>query len=325
MRIANLLVAVLLCTAVSSPGRSAADRPAQPGAVVAVALSGVDSVALFSAATLDRIGTLATGRNPHEIAASPDGRTAWIADAGGSSITVIDVAPDPRVRAVWRLPDGISVHDVSIDRHGTLWGASGQPSMLIGIDTADGSVRRRYPLSRSGAWLVDARGPDDALVVANLEGGAVTLVAPGTGSETVFEGLEGEIDAIATPDLRWIWSVNYRIGDLTIYEASTGRTASRRFSGSQASRIAFTPDGRTGLVVHSGDANVVAYDVATGERRAVLEVAEGPKVIAISADGRHAWVTHPHGALTMIDVPSLTVLRSVELAGTPDGIAVVGR
>jgi YVTN family beta-propeller protein len=53
-------------------------------------------------------------------------------------------------------------------------------------------------------------------------------------------------------------------------------------------------------------------------------VPAGPKVIAVSPDGRRAYVTHPErGALTMIDVPSMTVLRSVPVAGTPDGVAVL--
>jgi hypothetical protein len=45
-------------------------------------------------------------------------------------------------------------------------------------------------------------------------------------------------------------------------------------------------------------------------------------VIALSADGRRAYITHPAGALTMLDVPSMSVLHSVMLAGTPDGVAV---
>lgn len=43
----------------------------------------------------------------------------------------------------------------------------------------------------------------------------------------------------------------------------------------------------------------------------------------IAHDGRRAYVTHPRGSLTMIDVPSMRVLRTIPLNGTPDGVAVV--
>jgi len=295
---------------------------AGPDGLVAVALEGADSVALLDGQLLDRRATLPVGRSPHEIAASRDGRGFYVANTGDSSISVLDVSAVPRVRSTWRLPDGISAHDVAVGRDGIVWAASGRPPMLLGINPASGSARHRYPLQREGSWMADPYGPDNTVVIANLEGGAVTLVAPATGRQTVLEGVEGEIDAIATPDLRQIWSVNYLTGDLTVFDARSRTVLSRGFSGPQASRVVFTPDGRIGLVVHGGDSTVVAYEVATRRRIASLTVGRGPKVIALSADGRRAYVSHPHGALTMIDVPSLTVLLSVTLPGTPDGVAV---
>lgn len=195
----------------------------RPPALVAVALSGADSIVLLDAATLDRKAMLPVGRNPHEIVASSDGRTLYVANAGESSISVLDLSGHPRVRARWRLPDSISVHDVALAPDGILWAVSGRTPTLLGIDTSTGVARHRYALSRPGSWMVDTRGPDARVIVTNLEGGAVTLVAPGTGLETVIPGNEGEIDAIATPDLREIWSANVATGDLTVFDSRSGR------------------------------------------------------------------------------------------------------
>jgi len=203
-----------------------------------------------------------------------------------------------------------------------IWAAAGEPPTLFGIDATSGVVRHRHSLDRPGSWMLDTRGPDGAIVIASLEGGAVTLVSPESGRQTVFQGQRGEIDAIATPDGREIWSVNAETGDLTVFDSGSGEVSSREHSGQQASRIVFTPDGRHALVVHGGDANVVKYDVATRRRLESLPVAAGPKVIALSTDGRRAYITHPAGALTMIDVASMSVLRSIPLTGTPDGVAV---
>lgn len=307
-----------------SPGRPGSARPFVAG-LVAVALSGRDSVALFDPHTLDRVATLPAGKNPHEIAAAPDGRRAFVANARDTSISVIEIGDAPRVAATWFLPDSIHVHDVAASADGrTVWAASGEPALVVELDAATGRVGRRFPVERPGAWLLETGGPDGTLVIASLEGGAVTILAPTTGHQSVFPGLEGEIDAAPTADGREIWAVNYLNDSLTVFEAATGRILARTLSGRQAARVVFTPDGRTALTVNSGDSAVVAFDVATRQRVASVVVAGGPKVIALSRDGRRAYVTHPErGALTVIDVASLNVLQSVPVPGMPDGVAVL--
>lgn len=298
------------------------DRPSE---VVAVALSSADSVVLFDAHTLERVASLAVGEDPHEIAPAPNGSAFYVANARGNSVSVVALDPRPRVVHTWPLPDAISVHDVAIGNDGLLWAVSGEPPALFAIDTTSGELRHRYELERTGSWMLDARGPTGTIVIAHLEGGAITLVSRESGQQTVLPAQEGEIDATTTPDGRHIWSVNATTGDLTVFDAASGAVVSRTFSGRNASRIAFMSDGRSALVVHGGDGTVAKYDVRTGARVNAVSIAGGPKVIALSADGRRAYISHPEGSLTMVDVPSMSVLRAVSLAGTPDGVAVTSR
>ncbi|MEX2283631.1 MAG: hypothetical protein WEE89_14195 [Gemmatimonadota bacterium] len=89
-----------------------------------------------------------------------------------------------------------------------------------------------------------------------------------------------------------------------------------------ASRVRFTSGGHTALVVARD--SVLAFDVATYRRTGAVRVAAGPKVIALSPDDRRAYITHPEGGLlTLMDVATMTVLASVTLPGTPDGVAVL--
>jgi YVTN family beta-propeller protein len=53
-------------------------------------------------------------------------------------------------------------------------------------------------------------------------------------------------------------------------------------------------------------------------------VPSGPKVLALSPDGRRAYLTHPEGeTLSMVDVAAMAVLRTVSVPGRPDGVAVL--
>jgi len=298
--------------------------PSPVGHVV-VSLSGRDSVAVFDAQSLDRLLTLPVGKNPHEIAVSRDGARAFVADAGDTSISVIAGGRAPRNGGRWFLPDSIRVHDVAAAPDGrTVWAVSGQRKLVLELDASTGRVRRRLNVTRPGGWMIATGTRPGALVVGNLEGGAVTLLDGSTGRETILEGYDGEIDAAPTIDGREIWSVNFKTDTLSVFDVSTGRLVHRVRSGRGPGRVIFTPDNRTALVVHGGDSSVVAYDVRTRQRTGAVVVPGDPKVIALSPDGRRAYVTHPErGALTMIDVPSMTVLRSVPLPGTPDGVAVL--
>lgn len=296
-------------------------RPRQNG-LVAVALSAIDSVAILDDVTLERVSTVATGKNPHEISAAPGGDIAYVADAQDSTISVIDVASSPRVTARWKLPRNIRVHDVEATTDGQrLLAVSGERQVALEIDARSGRVVRVDTVPRAGGWMIDAPGPGGAAVIANLEGGAVTLLSRGGVRE--FVGAEGEIDAAATPDLREVWSVNFRDGNLTVFDATSGRQLVRQLSGPGASRVVFLPNGRTALTVNGGDSTLVSWDVRSRTRLTTLKLPRSPKVIAVSSDGRRAYISHPGGGLTAVDVPAMTIMRTIALPGTPDGVAVL--
>jgi DNA-binding beta-propeller fold protein YncE len=297
--------------------------PARPE-IAAVALSGRDSVALLDAVTLRRLATVAVGRNPHEIAFGPDGRRAYVADAGATTISVLELEPRPRVTATWRLPDSIRVHDVEASADGrTVWAVSGERNVVLAFDANDGSVLRRFPLQKKGAWMIQSTRGRGPLVIGHLEGGAATIVDPVTGSMHVLPARTGEIEAAPSQDGREIWSINSNDNRVTVFDRASGRTVARFYSGFHPVRIRFTPDGRIALTVNSGDSTLVAFDRRRRERLASITLPADPKVIAVSADGRRAYVSHPStGHLTLIDLAAMRVLRTVAVPGTPDGVAL---
>ena len=300
-------------------------RP-QQRTFVAVALSARDSVALFDAQTLERVATLGVGKGPHEIAATPDARRAIVADAGAHTLTVIDfTGPRPRVSATWQLPDSMRIHDVAVSPDGsTVWGAEGFKQLLVEIDARNGAVRRRIPMQRNGGWMVEANGPPGAeIIVAHLEGGAITLVNASTGVQRVLVGEEGEIDGGVTADGRRIWSVNIGRGFITEFDIASGAILNKQVA-PRPSRLRFLPDGNTAFIVSDGDSTANTYDIATFRKSRSVKLAATPKVLAVTPDGRRAFITHPQaGKLSVVDIASMTLIRTIELPGTPDGVTVI--
>ena len=314
----SLAAALATCTPAAAPAPAR-----QPTTLVAVALSAVDSVAILDGSSLDLVATLAVGDNPHEISASPDGTRAYVANSGESSISMIDVSGEPRVAATWALPDGIGVHDVEATMDGRVIAVSGRRNIALELDAATGRVLRTDTISRAGAWMVETTGADRTVVVASMEGGAITLLRRGTRQE--LPAATGEIDAAMAPGGKHVWSVNFQTGDLTVLDATTGALVRRLRSGAMATRVLFLPGDSTALTVNGGDSTVVAWQVSTMRRLATVRLPRSPKVIAASPDGTRAFVSHPGGAVSAIDLSSMAVVRTVPLAGGPDGVAVLAR
>jgi YVTN family beta-propeller protein len=88
------------------------------------------------------------------------------------------------------------------------------------------------------------------------------------------------------------------------------------------------PDGRL-LVANAGDDTVTVYDQPANTLAATVPVGKTPRGLAVSPDGRKAWVAnHGDGTLSVIDLRSLKVIKTIRqgqlekprsLALTPDG------
>jgi len=97
--------------------------------------------------------------------------------------------------------------------------------------------------------------------------------------------------------------------------------------GSPAAR-AGEPDGRL-LVANAGDDTVTVFDQPANSLAATIPVGKTPRGLAVSRDGRKAWVAnHGDGTLSVIDLKSFKVIKTIRhgqmekprsLALTPDG------
>jgi len=110
------------------------------GTVVAVSNEGAQTVSLFNADTLDKIGDVAVGIHPHALAYGKDGRL-FVANAGSSTVSVVDggtvtetisTAPDPDF-PVGSTPDALAL---SPDETRLYVANAGNNSVAV-LDTSD--------------------------------------------------------------------------------------------------------------------------------------------------------------------------------------------
>jgi YVTN family beta-propeller protein len=173
--------------------------------------------------------------------------------------------------------------------------------------------------------MVDVGRAGGPVAVAHLEGGGVSLLDRASRRIEFLPLAAGEIEAVFSPDGATIWSANMRTDTITVSTtANPACMASFPSGGRSPVRVLVTPDGRTAVVANAGGTDIVLLDAAKPRSSTVIPLPQPPKVLAVSADGRRLYVSHPEpGGVSLIDLATRTVIRTIPLEGTPDGVAVV--
>jgi len=295
-----------------------------------------DTVSEIDAASFSQRRTFATGWGPIGVTTDRTGKVLYVANSMGNDVSLLDLTSGTEIKrlASWRSPHNLSL---SLDGRrvyvANLLGHLGSPneppaSELVVIDTAKQRVAERIeipgvlelrhvaeaPGPKGGYLLVPFIRPKNLNPLIQVAGGwilthgmAVVRVA-GANNATQPKSTVTQI----------------LLDDVDSYYAGTNG-------------VAFTPDGRHVLVTSSEADTVSAIDTTKLERRLHqvpaeeladrldsakeiverrLETGSNPMGIAISRDGRSAYVVNRlSDSLTVVDIPRLQVRGTIDLGG----------
>jgi YVTN family beta-propeller protein len=300
------------------------------------------------------VATVPTGRGPHEVAVSPDGRLAVACNYGdregpGSTLTVIDVPGARVVKTIdlgeYRRPHGI----VWLGEGGQVVVTAEENKAVLVVDVEAGRVSRVLETGQEVSHMVAATPDGSRAFVANIGSGSVTVLDLKSGEHLgnipTGEGAEG-IDV--TPDGKEVWVTNRAADTVSVIDASTLKIIkefdlrdpddpeSRPFP----IRARATPDGKHVLVSNARAGEVVVFDAASKSlvRRIPMEVStedlEGrlfgdrfgkssvPIGILIPPDGRRAYVANANADIvSVLDLEEWRPVGALRPGREPDGMA----
>jgi YVTN family beta-propeller protein len=294
----------------------------------------------------EAVATLATGVGPHEVAVSPDGRTAVIADYGtvqrpGRTLTVLDI-PGAAVTATIELG--------AFSRpHGMAWLPDGRHLLvtaeaahaLIKVDVGAGRIVASYPTAQDVSHMVAVAPDGGRAYVANIGSGSVTVIDLVAGRRLANvptgAGAEG-IDI--TPDGAEVWVTNRDADTVTVLDAATLEVVATVPAPSFPIRAKVTPDGEH-VLVSCAEAGVLAvYDRAARklarEVRFDLEATATagrlfgdqfgkspvPVGVVVAPDGSRAFVAHTQAdRVALVDLASWRPAGALTAGKEPDGMA----
>lgn len=344
---AAALAALVLGPAAGLAQRRAA-RPAAARTLIVLNKGGA-TAAFVGLATRRVTGTVPTGVGPHEVAVSPDGRTAVVGNCGdrtpGSSLTVIDVPRRAVVRTIplgeYRRPHGITW--LPDGRRVAMTVEANRAVLLVTV--ADGAVRA-IPTGQEGTHLLALAPGGRRLYTANIGGNSVSMLdlARGVVARTVTTMPRPEAIDVS-PDGRELW-VRPQVasgapGVITVLNAATLDSVAACPSGVvYPNRLRFTPDGRLVLVPDVQSGTVQLLDASTRAPVAAIpfprDTAKAPAHggpmdrsavplgIVVTPDSRTAYVaTAAHNEVAVVDVPGRRVVATLRPGDQPDGMAFV--
>lgn len=298
--------------------------PAASGTVeVVVANQQAASASLLSAdgTTMKHVHV---GNGPHEAAVSPDGRTAVVtvygAQQAGNQLAVIDLVRDSVVRMIdlgqYTRPHGAVFLGGSNERIAV---TSESTRNVVLVNLATGSIEA-VPTNARGSHMVAVNSAGTRGWTANIADNNVSELDLTTKQFVRSVPVPTRPEGIAaTPDGAEVWVGSNDTGAVTVISTATGNVTHTLTGATFPYRLGSSPDGRRMAVVDGTGGKLMIADVATHSYIGSIPLAD-PRGVVIAADNRTAYVTLAAGQLAVVDIEAMTVLRTIAVQASPDGV-----
>jgi len=255
------------------------------GTIIVASKSG-DDVHFIDRESGQTLLVLPTGREPHEVEVSRDGRIAVVTnygdrEAAGNTLSVYDVL------------DGTLVRTIDLGEH----------------------------TRPHGLWWMG----DSDRVLVTTEGNRTLLVVDAVRGEVV-RALNTEQDishmVAATPDLTRAFVPSIRTGKVTVFDLESGELLAQVYSGAGAEGIDVHPEGHEVWVTNRADNTIAIIDTESLEVLDTIVSEDFPIRGKFTPDGRYFLVSNARsGDIGVFDTADRELVASITLTPpVPEGV-----
>jgi YVTN family beta-propeller protein len=320
-----------------------------------------NTLVIVDPATLTIVARVPAGIDPHEVAVSDDGRTAYVSNyrgraggPGGTTITVIDLVAQkplaPIELGALRAPHGLAFAG------GKLYFTAEQAKVAGRYDPATHAIDWVIGTGEDRTHMIAVSHDAKIVFTSNVNTPSVSIIEeralpappgppngpPPSGSArngpppngaaprgpltdwhvtNVMVG-RGAEGMDVTPDGRELWVANAIDATISIVAVPEHKVVQTVPSTKSANRLKLTPDGKYALVSDLSGGDFLIIDVAS--RAIVKRIALGgnSEGILVSPDGKYVYTTmNSKDAVAVIDMRSMTRTGDVKTGKGPDGLA----
>jgi DNA-binding beta-propeller fold protein YncE len=253
---------------------------------------------------------------PHEVAISPDHRTAYVSVYGSGvygnnpdpdhRIVVIDLTAR-QVSGIWDVSPSVGAHGLAVDRDGRLY-VSCDASGVVAVVGSTGEVEGTIDVGSRGNHMI-AMLPDGSRLYSENEDQAafVSVMDPKARRRVAEVPIpSGALGLCASSDGRQVLVADGGEPVVIVLDTTVDKVVDRvRLDGYDhpAQRIRCSPNGQ--YVVVTADQEPLASVMSASNLRehTTFQVAPGPMGVAFHPDGKTALVAnHGSGRITVVDL-----------------------
>src|SRR5579872_1712579 len=281
--------------------------PALSG-VLLVANKGDQTLGLIDPNSYRQVATVhETGVTGHEVAASPDGKTAFVPIYGnsgvglpgtdGSTIDVIDIAQRKLVRTI-DFGHGVRPHCAVFNpEDGLLYVTTEIDKSIAIIDPKNMKIVGAIPTGASESHMLAISSDGRRGYTANVGPGTVSVLDLAAHKTLSVIAVAKHIQRIAlTPDGRWAFTSDTEKPRMAVIDTAAGKVDRWITLPAAGYGAAATPDGKWLLVAIPDAGAVAVINLATMKVSKNVPVPEGPQEVLVRPDGKFAYVScsKPH-------------------------------
>lgn len=274
-------------------------------------------VRFFDPTTFQEISNLEVGVAPHDLAISPDHRTAYVPVYGdgvygknphpGHTIAIIDL-PLRKVTGMIDVSPYQAPHGIQIDAAGTIYVTCDLSRKLLVIDPQKRKIEAAIDTEGTGHWAAVLPDAGKAYVANKNDKMFVTVI------DLKKRAVIGRIPApngtqgiAASPHGKWVVAVDYKEPKVLVIDPDHDQVAvTLPLQGNKMGSFKprFSPDGSKLLVCNMTEGLVNIIDVADAHGpQQVVKVGKDPMGFAFAPDGKTALIAnHGDGTVSVVDL-----------------------
>ena len=273
------------------------------------------------------------GVTGHEVAASPDGKTAYVpiyGDSGvgrpgsdGTKISVIDLASRKLVHTI-DFGHGVRPHCAIYDRNsGMLYVTTELDKTVSIIDPKTLKIVGSVPTGQEQSHMLVLTRDGSRGYTANVGPGTVSVLDMKGRKTLAIIPISKDTQRISiSRDDSMVFTADQTKPQLAVIDAATNKVKTWVPLPAVAYGTAATLDGRWLLVTLRTGKQVAVVDLKTMKVAKTIDVAEGPTEILMSPDGKTAFVSCTRSnQIAAIDLAQWKVSRLIDAGKTADGLA----
>lgn len=283
-----------------------------------------------------------TGRGPHELALSPDGRRAYVANYGiypvidpaspsgirfvsesGGTVTVADLDRHTAL-TTWALPECERPHGIAASRDDLrVWVTCEDTRSVLELEAATGRVLARFPTGKPGSHMIVASDDEKSLLVSNVDDGSVTVIDRRDGSVRQVPTAAAAEGSALDPSGQELWVLNAGANTVSVVDTQAAKVlATFDSAGKFPIRVQFDAPRGQAWIANNASRSLAIFDVRSRRLLTSLAVDDIILGLLIPSGGAFGYATLPRrGQVAVIDLERRKIIRRIDVGPEVDGLA----